>query len=341
MKLKGLFMAGIVLLSTTVTATSSIVSAHTVEPQPVNINLSHLNDLYTTLPYPDQPLTGHSTVDPGTPIGTWWVYANRKADGTYQPVGGGNYDATTNTWGQGVGDTDDVARIALVYLKHYQMYHDAYSLNMAYQALRFVIYMQIDSGPNKGNFVNWIEPNGQPNINPQPSEDTGNTFDWDAARSLWAMAQGYSVFKDINPAFAQVLQTRIESAMNKLETQVSAEYGKFYNIHGYQLPKWLISDGSDASSVAVLGLVQYYRDTQSPVAKNLIEELSIGVQDSQVTSAPNQWPYNAHMPWQQSIDMWEAWGNRQVMALAEAGQVDIMHNLLVPPKQRQIHSTLT
>lgn len=301
-------------------STSSIKPLHNKVDNTAKVNLSHLNSLHTTIPYPNQPAKGHSTVDPQKPLDIWWVYSNLQKNGGYKSIGGGNYDPTTNTWGQGVSDTDDLARIAIVYLKHYKNYHDTFSLKMSYKVLRTVMYLQINSGPDKGNFVNWIEPNGQPNLNPTPSEDTGSTFDWWAARSLWAMAEGYHVYRTIDPSFANKLRERIELAIGSLNTQVANKYGEYYNIHGYKLPKWLISDGSDASSVATLGLVQYYNDTKNAKAKKLLKELATGIKDSRINSPQNQWPYNAHMPWQKSIDLWEAWGNRQIMALAEAGQ---------------------
>ncbi|QQE77740.1 hypothetical protein [Alicyclobacillus sp. SO9] len=285
------------------------------------VNLSHLNSLHTTVPYPSSPLPHHSTVNPGTPLDVWWVYANLQSNGKYKRVGGGTYNSTANTWGQGEADIDDIARISVVYLRHYQIYHDRFSLTMARAALRTIMYMQINSGPHAGNFVNWIEPNGQPNLNPVPSEDTGSTFDWWAARSLWAMSEGYHVFRSVDPSFADALRTRMQLAIHSLGTQVSSKYGKYYLIHGYKMPQWLISDGSDASSVAMLGLVQYYKDTHNSTARKVLNELSTGVMKSQIRSAQNQWPYNAHMPWQKSIDMWEAWGNRQIMALAEAGKI--------------------
>ena len=333
MKSRGLFRAVSISLLTALTLSTTPVSAQAQQVQPVQVNLSHLNDLHSTVPYPTVPLQGHSTIDPGKPIDIWWVYANRQADGSYQPVGGGNYNPSTNTWGQGIADTDDVSRIAIVYLRHYEIYHDEFSLKMAYAALRFVIYMQINSGPHAGNFVNWIEPNGQPNLNPQPSEDTGNTFDWWAARSLWAMAEGYHVFKTENPGFAKVLQSRIQLAINSLRAQVNQKYGQYYDIHGYRLPKWLISDGADASSVAVIGLSRYFEDTGNPTAKEVLQKLAKGIRDSQVHSAPNQWPYNAHMPWEQSIDMWQAWGNQEIMALALAGKDLKESDLIASAKQ--------
>ena len=49
-----------------------------------------------------------------------WVYADAKPDGSFTRVGGGAYDAATNTYGQGAYDADDIARAAVVYLRHWR-----------------------------------------------------------------------------------------------------------------------------------------------------------------------------------------------------------------------------
>src|ERR1700730_18737817 len=86
---------------------------------PAAVNLAHLDFLHDSVPYPGTPVAGHSTTEPGTPIDTWWVYANfNSGSGTYTRTGGGSYDASTKTYGQGAFDTDDVTRAAVAYLTH-------------------------------------------------------------------------------------------------------------------------------------------------------------------------------------------------------------------------------
>jgi hypothetical protein len=99
---------------------SSIQNARAAGAVSPNIvNLAHLDFLHDSVPYPSTPPTGHSTTELGTPIDTWWVYANyNSSDGSYTRTGGGNYDSQTNTYGQGAFDTDDVARAVVVYLTH-------------------------------------------------------------------------------------------------------------------------------------------------------------------------------------------------------------------------------
>ena len=61
-------------------------------------NLAHINLLGDTVAPPVQE--GHSTYrqDQDPELGVLWTYADRRDGGVYEPVGGGPYDETTNTW---------------------------------------------------------------------------------------------------------------------------------------------------------------------------------------------------------------------------------------------------
>jgi len=74
-------------------------------------NLGHLDFLGAQIAPPSQ--AGHTTYNLGAEpsIGVLWVYANYRSPGTYQVTGGGNYDAATNTYGQGAFDADDISRL--------------------------------------------------------------------------------------------------------------------------------------------------------------------------------------------------------------------------------------
>jgi len=286
------------------------------------VNLAHLDFLHTTVPYTTS-IPGHATTDLGTPLDTWWVYANyNKADGSYTPTGGGDYHPITNTYGQGAYDTDDVARAAVAYLTHYRYYGDDHSLQYARGALRFVLYMQTTSGPNAGNFVLWMQPDGTLNPMPTPADapnpaDAGASF-W-LARALWALGEGYATFKTVDPAFAAVLATRMELAMGALDSElVGPNYGQYDTLHGYQTPKWLIGDGADASSEALLGLAAYYKASGSAEAGKLATELGTGIAGYQFGSA-RDWPWQALLPWARSVSDWHAYAAHMADSLAVAG----------------------
>ena len=305
------------------------------------INLAHLDFLHSSVPYPGTPPAGHSTTEPGTPIDTWWVYANfDAATRTYTRTGGGKYSLSTNTYGQGSFDTDDVTRAAVAYLTHYRYYHDRHSLQLARGALRFVMYMQTATGLNAGNFVLWMQPDGALNLTPTPPDspnpsDSGASF-W-LARSIWALGEGYATFRTVDNAFASALAARLNLAMNRLDAElVTPNSGQYALIHGYRTPKWFIADGADASSEALLGLSAYYAATGNPEARKLGEAFGRGIAGFQLGSV-RDWPWRALLPFVGSVSLWHAWGAHMVMALATAGR-DLGHPEWLAPAERDANS---
>ena len=189
-----------------------------------------------------------------------WTYAEPNGDGSYRPVGGGSYDEATDTWGQGAFNADDITRAAVVYLRHWQQTGDPASREAAYDLLRGVTYLQTASGPNAGNVVLWMQPDGTLNPSAEPVEYP-DPSDSDAsywlARTIWALGEGYAAFADEDPAFAGFLRDRLELAVDAVDRQVLDRYGEHLTIDGERTPAWLIADGADASAEAVLGLAAY------------------------------------------------------------------------------------
>ena len=112
------------------------------------------------------------------------------------------YDPESDTWGQGAFNADDVARAAVVYLRHWQQTGDAASREHAYQLLRGLTYLQTATGPNAGNVVLWMQPDGTLNPSADPPElpdpsDSGPSY-W-LARTIWALGEGYVAFADGGP----------------------------------------------------------------------------------------------------------------------------------------------
>ncbi len=286
------------------------------------VSLEHLDWLHTTVAYPEAAVAGHSALEPGVPLDAWWTYADYDAEtDTYRAIGGGDYNAEADTWGQGAFNLDDVARAALVYLEHYELYGDPHSRDMAYGALRFVMYMQTQEGPEAGNFVLWMQPDGALNPSPTPPDDPNPAdaaFSWWAARGMWALAAGYEVFKDEQPELAEALAARLELSMGALERLLQPDYGTYTDLHGYAVPAWFINGGADASSIALIALTTYYRASGDPQAARLAAPLADAIAQFQFGS-PVTWPFEAHLPWAGSLSNWHAWGSRMMGALALAG----------------------
>jgi len=287
-------------------------------------NLAHLDFLGAPVTPPAQ--AGHDTYrlaeEPS--IGVLWTYAERQPDGSYRRVGGGAYDPATNTWGQGAFNADDLTRASVVYLRHWRQFGDDHSRRSAYQLLRGVTYLQTSSGPNAGNVVLWMQPDGSLNLTPTPPDnpnpsDAGPSY-W-LARTIWALGEGYAAFRAVDPAFARFLRARLDLALDALDRQVlDPRYGTYQVVDGLRWPAWLIVDGADASSEALYGLVAYVRAGADARARRDLTRLATGIAAMPLGDA-RHWPFGALMPWGLSRSVWHAWADQMAGALAEAGRL--------------------
>jgi YD repeat-containing protein len=287
-------------------------------------NLAHLDFLGDQVTPPEQP--GHTTwrMAEEPALRVLWTYAEPQADGTYRRIGGGTYHPETDTYGQGAFNADDLTRAAVVYLRHWHQFGDDDSRDAAYGLLRAVTYLQtITEGPNLGNVVLWMQPDGTLNPSAEPTElpdpsDSGASF-W-LARTIWALGEGYEAFRDADPAFAAFLRTRLDLALDAVDRQVLVRYGTYRVFDGLDFPAWLIADGADASSEAVYGLSAYVRAAPADArARRDLERLAEGVAGMAVDSPEGTWPFGAILPYSGSRSLWHAWGDQMAGALAMAG----------------------
>jgi hypothetical protein len=295
-------------------------------------NLAHLDFLTDTVAPPPQP--GHTTyrLDREPTVGVLWVYANHLAGGGYQRTGGGTYDPVHNTYGQGAYDADDLSRAAVVYLRHWTRFADPHSREAAYQLLRGLTYLQTASGPNAGNVVLWMQPDGTLNPSPTPKDtpdpsDSGASY-W-LARTIWALGEGYADFLDSDPAFAGYLQQRLDLAIGALDREVLTRYGHYQIVDGLRMPAWLIVDGADATSEAALGLAAYVRAGGGRTARTALVQFANGIA-AMGSGTADTWPYGALMPWALSRSDWHAWAAQMPSALAVAAAALHQPQLLPP-----------
>ncbi len=286
-------------------------------------NLAHLDWLGTAVTPPAQ--TGHTTyrMDLQPSINVLWTYAEPNADGSFRHVGGGAYDAATNTYGQGAFNADDIARASVVYLRHWKLTGSQSSRAAAYNMLRGLTYLQTTTGPNAGNVVLWMQADGTlhpsaiPVETPDPS-DSGASF-W-LARTTWALGEGYAAFADKDPAFAGFLKARMDLSVSALQRQVLVKYHHYLQIDGQSKPAWLVVDGADASAEAVLGLSAYVEAGGTPAARTALKQLSEGISGLAGGDA-RSWPFGAVLPSAQTGSMWHGWGSQMPAALARASAV--------------------
>ncbi|MBU2663955.1 hypothetical protein KOI35_10685 [Actinoplanes bogorensis] len=278
-------------------------------------NTAHLDFLCDTVTPPAQ--AGHSTSGAAA-IGVLWTYAEPNADGTYRRIGGGPYDAATDTYGQGAFNSDDIARAAVVYVRHWKQTGSASSRAAASSLLRGLAYFQTLSGPHRGNFVLWMQPDGTLHPSPEPVElpdpsDSGPSY-W-LARAIWALGEGYAAFR--GTSFGDFLRSRLDLAIGALDV-VLARYGKYQVIDGRRVPAWLIVDGADATAEAVLGLSAYA--SAGGRVHSILRRFSEGIAEMSGGDA-RSWPFGAVLPWALSLSDWHAWASQMPAALARAGQV--------------------
>jgi hypothetical protein len=316
MRLRALATSVLIGLSIVVPA-----SAAQADPAPLT-NLAHLNFLGDTVSPPAQ--AGHTTyrLDREPSVGVLWTYADRREDGHYDRIGGGAYDPATNTYSQGAFNSDDLARAAVVYLRHWRQTRDPASRDHAYGLLRGLTYLQTTSGPNAGNVVLWMQPDGTLNPSAEPVElpdpsDSGPSY-W-LARSVWALGEGYAAFRGTD--FGDFLRTRLDLAIAALDRQVLSKYGTWQTVDGVRVPAWLVVDGADASAEAVLGLAAYVSAGGGRAARTALARLAEGVAALGSEGQAGSWPYGAVLPWALSRSDWHGWASQMPAALARASAV--------------------
>ena len=329
---------------------SGVTSTASAADAPLT-NLAHLNFLLEEVPLPEVP--GHSTyrAAENPVVEAPWTYADKNDDGSYTPIGGGDLDPATGYWTQGAYNADDIARTAVVYLRHWQQTGDTGSREHALQTLRSLTFLQTLEGPNAGNVVLWQQTDGTLNPSAEPVElpdpsDSAESY-W-LARTVWALGEGYAAFADDDPEFAAFLEERLDLSLAALNRQSLGDYGSYDIADGAPVPAWLIAGGADASAEAVLGLAAYVATAPTgataEVARTALSQLSEGVALMSSDAAPavtdasaarpkpgsgpattvgaaGDWPFGAIMPWTGSPSLWHAWGGLAPAAVATAAGV--------------------
>lgn len=197
---------------------------------------------------------------------------------------------------EGFTCVDDVARAARFYLNRYQRTGDKALLVPAKEMLRFLVAMQTP----EGNSYNFLFPDLSIN---RDHKNSVAQFGWWAARGFRSIALGVKVFEGVDDLFREELLSAGERSLMRLEE---------INVHrtytGYPL-------GKDVASVIVLGLLDWKAATDDPRADALIDKFASWVYAGrhEPTAA---FPHVVHEPWK---NLWHAWGQLQVEALARAG----------------------
>ena len=211
---------------------------------------------------------------------------------------------------EGIACVDDVARAAVVYLRHYELTGHQTSLSKAKSLLKFVLKMQAEDG----EFYNFIFADHSIN---RDGKTSYKSFTWWAMRGVWSLSLGYRVFRQVDSSFASALKIAIDRSLPHVESLLQ-KYGEVQTVGTYRVPQWLLFEsGADVTSELVLGLAEYYLATGDQKVRGFIKKLSEGLMMMQ-DGDERTFPFGLHRSWQTA---WHMWGNGQTQALAYAGKV--------------------
>lgn len=214
---------------------------------------------------------------------------------------------------EGVSCVDDVARAAVVYLRHFELTGDEESAEKAKQLLRFVLYMQTE----EGLFHNFVFSN-KLDKNTTHQNSVADKMNWWGSRAVWALGTGAKVLADHDTSFSQICLKAIDKTLPHIQEFLST-YPSTQTISGYEMPTWLVSGtASDASSELLLGLAAANEVSASGAYQNAMSKISEGIAMMQYGDV-REAPYGAHISWEGG---WHGWGNSQTMAQVDAGVLE-------------------
>ena len=233
-------------------------------------------------------------------------------------IGGGTYDAATNTYGQGAFNADDIARAAVVYVRHWR--RDRLGRVPRARRTRCCAGLTYLQSPN-GNVVLWMQPDGTLNPSAEPVElpdpsDSGPSY-W-LARTVWALGEGYRAFKRDDPAFARFLRRAAGPARSaRSNARCCPSTAATQIVDGQRVPG--VADRrrrrrhrrGDARP-------RRLRATPAGARPRVARWRGFGRGRGRGMRAGDAggatWPYGAVLPWALSRSIWHAWG------VADAGR---------------------
>lgn len=253
------------------------------------VNLAHLDHL-------SEDVASH-----GDPVRLVHIYAEAP-----------NYEVVADPI-EGTSCIDDVARAAVVYLRHYELYYDSSSKDKAESLLNFILFMQSEDGL----YYNFVITNKM-DINKEHYRSKADKVEWWTARAIWALATAARVLADDNPELAEKCLHSLDRVMPHLHALLES-YPDTISHEGRDIPTWLMyDDGADATSELLLGLSALYEVKPTEKLDTLIARLAEGIQAMSLGSM-SEFPYGLHAS---TRDHWHGWGNSQTQALAEAGHIE-------------------
>ena len=208
---------------------------------------------------------------------------------------------------EGIACVDDVARAAVVYLRHYEVTGDPSSRRTAAKLLRFVRHQQAPSGL----FYNFVwDRSLRPNTTFRTS--TADSVSWWTARAVWALGTAARVLAESDAAEAAASLAAVRRVEPHLD-RLLARYGETSSEDGRPFPQWLVGrTGADATSELLLGLVEAERAAPTEAGARRARQFAEGLAALRFGSLSES-PWGGHASWPGG---WHGWGNSQTQALA-------------------------
>lgn len=205
---------------------------------------------------------------------------------------------------EGIACVDDVARAAVYYLYDWQINSNQVSIDKNKKLLEFVLYLQSDNG----YFYNFIWDDYSINKDFKTSVAEPNWWSW---RALWALIESYDYYNQHDPVFAERIWKSVEDLITALKEIIPTQY-EYEEMNGLKIPTWLPQKyASDQAAVLLLGLLEYYDQTEDTTIYNYMGKLCEGIIAMQLKDT--EFKYNgAFLSWQ---NLWHSWGNLQSYAL--------------------------
>jgi hypothetical protein len=233
---------------------------------------------------------------------------------------------------EGISCVDDVARAAVVYLRHHELTGNDESLERAKPMLRFVLNMQLEDG----RFYNFIFDDHSVNRDGLTSFPS---FGWWAVRGVWALGYAARMYLSVDPEFASDCRESVERTFPHIDTLLM-RYGEYVQVDGKRVPAWLPYqfDTYSASMVSELlfGLIEYYRAYPSERVRDYIEKFGEAFPVMQ-QGDHRTFPYAA---FPSNPTVWHAWSNGQGQALAQAGEL-VSRKSFIDAAEKEVRSLFT
>jgi hypothetical protein len=233
---------------------------------------------------------------------------------------------------EGISCVDDVARAAVVYLRHYELTGDEDSLERAKPLIRFVKKMQLEDG----RFYNFIFDDYSINTDGITSYPS---FGWWAVRGIWVLGYSARIFENIDAEFAAGCKERVERSFPHIDSLLTRS-GEYVRVGERDVPAWLIYqfDTYSASMLSELlfGLVEFYASYPSDRVREYIQkfgEAFIVMQEGDHLTFP-------YAVFPSNPAMWHAWSNGQSQALAGAGRL-LGNRTFIDAAEKEVRSLIT